>query len=439
MDIGLIVFQWMIDFWEMIISCLLAIRIFGKEMKGKKDICFFLLFAVCGVVLLKLRACGILPVPDWVPSVVIFSVYGMLICKAKIWTAALWAVVNYLMIGIVSISMCSILSFLTKTPMNMLHQTIDKHMIACVMVRLGQLCVVEIVHRIIKKQNNPFVMQQRDMGLLGISVLSVAVLMFLCNAGTYLTQEMIPYVSIAICFLILVLNFVLLFLKEILAREQYNNKELQEQNRMISMQIRNQNEISEMYNTIRLLRHDMNNHLHTISGYIQANDCEKAENYIKRIVGEINISQEYQSGNQEIDALIGSKSAWAKKNNIRLQIDISVPSALQIEAEHLSIVLGNLYDNAIDANLKIEETDRRYINIQIFLKDTDLMLYFENAAIKEDRIDKFHWTTTKRNTFEHGFGIKNIDRIVQLHDGFCHRELKNNVFVCRIRIPNERR
>lgn len=436
MSIGLVIFGYTIDFWEMLTSCLLALGIFQKEIRNKKDICLFLLFSASGTVLLKFRANGMLPVPDWVPSVVIFTLYSLLICKAKIWAAALWALFNYLMIGIVSISMCSVLSFVTNTPMNMLHQTTDKHIIVCVLVRLGQLFVVEVIRRIIRKRENPLVLQQKDMGLLGISVLSVAVLMFLWNAGSYITEETVPYVSIAICLFILILNFVLLFLKEILSREKYNNKELQEQNRIISMQIRNQNEISEMYNKMRSLKHDMNNHLHTISGYIQTNDYEKAEDYIKKIVGEISISQEYQSGNPEIDALIGSKSAWAKKNNIRLNIDISVPSTLQIAAEHLSIVLGNLYDNAIDANLKIEELPKRYIDIKILLKDSDLLLYFENAALEEDKNDKFHWTTTKKSTFEHGFGLKNIDRIVRLYNGFCYRELKNKVFVCHIRIPN---
>ncbi|MBD5510084.1 MAG: ATP-binding protein, partial [Lachnospiraceae bacterium] len=40
-------------------------------------------------------------------------------------------------------------------------------------------------------------------------------------------------------------------------------------------------------------------------------------------------------------------------------------------------------------------------------------------------------------SFMHGFGIQNIDRIVQMYGGYCERELKNHVFRCRIRIPGK--
>lgn len=253
----------------------------------------------------------------------------------------------------------------------------------------------------------------------------------------YLTEKNIPYLIIFICLLILILNFFLLFFKETLSREKYNNKELQEQNRIISMQIRNQSEINETYHNMRALKHEMNNHLHTISGYLQTEDFKKAEMYIQKIAGKISRIEDYQSGNLEIDALIGNKSALAKKHDIHLEIDIVAPSSLQIHPEHLSIILGNLYDNAIDANLKIEDTAKRYINIRILMKNNDLLVCFENAAIDGEQADKVHWPTTKKSTFEHGFGLKNIDRIVRLYDGYCFRELKNNVFVCRIRIPNE--
>ena len=216
-----------------------------------------------------------------------------------------------------------------------------------------------------------------------------------------------------------------------------DNKSLQEENQVVRQQIRNQKEINEMYNSMRGMKHDLNNHLHVILGYMQVEEYQKAKEYVENIVGDISRVEAYQCGNPAIDALIGSKSALAKKNDIRLDIDISVPPELQISAEHLSIVLGNLYDNAIDANLKIADKSMRYITIQILLRGNDLLLCFENAAIGEDRSDKFHWTTTKKAAFEHGFGLKNIDRIVHMYKGYCFRELKNNVFVCRIRIPNE--
>ncbi|MBD5497294.1 MAG: ATP-binding protein, partial [Lachnospiraceae bacterium] len=101
-------------------------------------------------------------------------------------------------------------------------------------------------------------------------------------------------------------------------------------------------------------------------------------------------------------------------------------------------MIGNLYDNAIDANLKIADEDKRFIHIKILSDGGNLLFLFENAAYEGERSGKADvWATTKKDSFMHGFGIQNIDRIVQMYGGYCERELKNHVFRCRIRIPGE--
>lgn len=75
---------------------------FGKKMfqntnKEKKNNVMFFVFAVVGTVLLTIREHNIVEIPDFVPSVFIFLLYAWLICKAKIWTAILWSLLNYLL------------------------------------------------------------------------------------------------------------------------------------------------------------------------------------------------------------------------------------------------------------------------------------------------------------------------------------------------------
>lgn len=268
-----------------------------------------------------------------------------------------------------------------------------------------------------------------------VSVASIGVLLLLWNVEINLSEDFILYTNTCICMLVLCLNFGMLIFKEILTREKFYNEELREYNSLISMQIRNQNEISEMYNNLRGLKHDMNNHLHTISGFMQMKEYEKAENYIQHIIGEVSSIESCRSGNPTIDALIGSKTTLAKAQRINVNTDISVPSELKMKAEDFVILLGNLYDNAIDANLKIEDFEKRYINISILYRNGNLIMSFENAAYEKDMVGGSIWRTTKKDNFRHGFGIKNIDRIVQRYDGYCQRELKENVFRCQIMIP----
>lgn len=436
---GWLIFEGFISFLEMLTSCFFASGIFRKKLGQKRDIAILFFFGFCGTILLTLREVGILPIPDYIPALVIFALYAIFVCHSKWWSAVVWALINYLLIGLVTLSVSAMVSIVLNVPLEILLMRTDGRVICSVLVRIMQLLVVQILLRIMNRTQEPTLGQQRQMSSIVVSVLSILALMMLWNSGEYLTEENISYFNIFICLLIMLTNFILFFLNEILSREKSLNQELKAQNQIVSMQIRNQNEVNEMYHNMRAMKHDMNNHLHAISGYIQLGDYEKAEDYIQKIVGEVSAMEALQSGNSAIDALIGSKTILAKNNGIRVDADISVPVELNISTEHLIIVLGNLYDNAIDANLKIEEEEKRYINIQILFKNDSLLLYFENAAIGEDRGNRFHWPTTKKETFEHGFGIKNIDRIVQLYDGYCQREQKDNVFICRIRIPNEKK
>lgn len=103
-----------------------------------------------------------------------------------------------------------------------------------------------------------------------------------------------------------------------------------------------------------------------------------------------------QTGNYVLDALIGSKSVIAKNQGILLQIKVKLPEHLYIAEEHLCMVVGNLFDNALEANLKVQEVDKRYIKIDITYRDNALFMYFENVAVGEDRDRQYQWTTTKK-------------------------------------------
>lgn len=435
---GWIIFEGFISFLEMLISLFFAARLFEKKLERKQDVLTLLGGSLAGAVLLSLRELGILPMPELGLAVLLFSIYAGLVCKVKWWFAVLWAMIDYLLVGIVSITTSSILSMVLEVPMDVFWGQTDGRILVCVLIRLMQLLASEIVLLVMKRFRKKTSSLRNELGMIGMTFFSIVALMLLWNRANVQKENLILLINIFICGLFLTLNFGYLLFKEILSQEKHYNKELTAQNQLISMQIRNQNEVNEMYQSMRALRHDMNNHLHSISGYLQLGEYQNAEEYIHKIIGEVSNVEGVSSENSMLDALIGSKTNHARNNGIRVDVEVTVPRKLQIAAEHLTVVLGNLYDNAIDANLKIEDMAERYIRIKISLNQKELFIYFENAALGENKVNKGFWGTTKKNPFVHGFGIKNIDRIVQLYDGYCERKLEDNVFICGIRLPDKK-
>ncbi len=437
MEWGWQCFEFGISFAEMVISCFFGARLFKKRFVNLKDMAILLLYALCGAGLLTLRETVLPVIPDFLPAVSIFFLYSCVICKAKVWLAFLWALINYVLMGVIVLSSDAFMLIAAAAPIEDMYRQSDLRVISCVLVRILQILFCEMILKL--RGLLPHQERERKDGikLIGIFIASSVILIVLWQARFYPSQNMVSYSVIFVSVVVLIFDFMVMFFDGVLAREREEKKNLTVQNELVQMQLRNQNEINAVYHEIRAIRHDMNGHLYAISGYLQGNDCEKAQEYIRKIIGEVSRLEICQSGNSIIDSLIGSKTAFARKSGIKVETDISVPESVKIRDEHLVTILTNLYDNAIDACLKIEEWDKRYIHVKIQLRNQNLVIYFENSAIRQAQAENGGtWFTTKKDTLRHGFGLKNIDRVVELYEGYCDRKWNNNVFSCQIRLRN---
>ena len=434
---GLVIFESIFSFFEMLISLFFAAGIFRKKIRGKRAMLTFILFSTSGAALLTLREYVFLWIPDFVPAVLIFALYAIVICRAKWWAAVAWSLVNYLFIGIIVISVDYISRMCLDSPVQMEEVVGTIWFFSYILTRIGQLLLSEIILCIWKRFPESTIVHRGNWKIMIVSSVSIILLWILLGKGSDLNEEIL-YSNSLVCLLVLAINLSFLLFDEILAREKHVEEELKTQNQLIALQMRSQDEVNNMYQNILSLKHDMNNHLHTISGYMQVGEYAKAQEYAGKIAGEVSKIKSFHSGNAVVDALIGSKTALAEMNGIRVDVDMAVPPELKITDEDLTVMIGNLYDNAIDANLKFEDANKRFIHIKVLFDGGNLLLMFENAAVEQNRFgDKCNWTTTKEDSSMHGFGIKSIDRIIQKYGGYCERELKDNVFRCRIRISGK--
>ena len=430
----MLIFDSVISFMEMLTSCFFAAGIFRKDRKEKRTVLALVLFAVAGTVLLTIRENIFLWIPDFVPSVLIFTLFSIMICRTKWWTAVSWALANYLFIGIINVTIdYVIIKSIGLSPYS--GESVELWIFSCILVRLGQLLLSEIIVCVWKRFPVSPGVRRGSWKIIVVSSISITMVWLLWEKRFVLSDEAL-YSDILVCLLVLTINLAFLLFDEALATEKQVEEELKTQNQIIELQVHSQDEMNNMYQSIVSLKHDMNNHLHTISGYMQIGEYAKAQEYVGDIAGKVSRIKTFHSGNAVVDALIGSKTALAELNGIPVDVDLVVPEGLKITDHDLTVMMGNLYDNAIDANLRFEDVDKRFINIKILYDGGNLLFMFENAAPEEKQSDrKGGWRTTKEDSSMHGFGMKNIDRIVQKYDGYCERNLNDHVFRCRIRIP----
>lgn len=430
-------FEYMIDFVEVLISFYFVTRFYGKKVSEKGRV--LLLSSLAGGTCMFLREVGAAVIPDFAVPVGALFLYAWKSCHANVGFAAFLAVLNYFLLGVVNVFIPSLMQIflgIDNQPGVMEH---ENRVLILVIVHLAQLLIFELILKLKKHIfGDDSDRRQVNAGGLLVPFFSILVLAFLQRVENHRAQEAIYYINLFGSILILIGNFVFFFFQTVLGREREEKAALREYNRLTEMQMRNQRDMGEIYENMCMLRHDISSHLSVVFGYIELEQYEKARDYIEQLRREMDSMESVHTGNVTLDALLGSKGVLARKNGIRVEVEAAVPSDLQIEETHLAAMLGNLYDNALDANLKIEDISKRYIRIEITYREGNLLIHFSNAAKEDAKRIGDTWRTTKAQATNHGFGLKSIDRVVGQYQGFCRRDLKNNVFTCQIRMPDVR-
>lgn len=133
------------------------------------------------------------------------------------------------------------------------------------------------------------------------------------------------------------------------------------------------------------------------------------------------------------DAILNSKISLAKAKGIRVVADAHIPVKLKSSEIDLCCIIGNLFDNAIEASVKLPE-DQRLIRVYMDMKNTQLYISFTNftAGKKMQKEGKlFH--STKGDG--HGFGLVRIDAIVERLEGYISRNSEDGAFTTEILLP----
>ena len=193
-------------------------------------------------------------------------------------------------------------------------------------------------------------------------------------------------------------------------------------------------EVENMYRQVRGWRHDYRNHIQTMKAYAAAGDWEAIKNYLDLLDTDLNtVDTVIKTGNAMTDAILNSKISLAKSKDIQISADAHIPVKLKISEIDLCCILGNLFDNAIDASMK-RSPDQRLIRVYMDMKGTQLYISFTNftAGKKLEKVGGLFRTTKGEG---HGFGLVRIDAIVQRLEGYISRNSEDGAFTTEILLP----
>ena len=191
-------------------------------------------------------------------------------------------------------------------------------------------------------------------------------------------------------------------------------------------------EVRSIHKEMRAYKHDFHHHLQTLKGQLEAGETDRALAYIEELDDSLmNVDTLLKTGNVSLDAILSAKIAQAKTENIAVTIKANVPDVLTISDVELSIIIGNLLDNAIEACRTV--TEERFIRIFISMKGN--MLYFSmlnSAGTKKTKIGSL-FTTHKDGV--HGFGLRRAEAILEDHGGWVKYNSEDGAFTSEFLVP----
>lgn len=208
-------------------------------------------------------------------------------------------------------------------------------------------------------------------------------------------------------------NFVFIYFAERNLRQVFAVSQNQIMTQEHVMQTKRYKELLEKYKIDNRVLHDIDKQFIILRSMINA-DGNRAEQEINKVGAIIDdIKSTTYTGIVSIDAILNN-FANSLVENIQFHNSIFFSQLGRIDEIDLSILLGNLLDNALEECLRIDTCKQPKI-IACEIKQSGN--YINIVITNSKRGGTTSFRTSKSNKYKHGYGLKIINDIVNKYDG----------------------
>ncbi len=166
------------------------------------------------------------------------------------------------------------------------------------------------------------------------------------------------------------------------------------------------------------IRHDMKNLLLSVQADIELKDFKSASSKLDQITNVISATNHCVTGFHTLDVILSPKIDTMHTNKIdfRTEFQLIQEAPLKKHALYLSIILGNLMDNAIEACMRMEQD--RFVDLKIKQDDSMLTIFLANSAHRIC-ISAEGSQPSEKEDGRTGFGVGSIREHVSALHGYC--------------------
>ena len=188
---------------------------------------------------------------------------------------------------------------------------------------------------------------------------------------------------------------------------------------------------------MRLLRHDMKNHISTLKGLYNSGKMDDLKDYLETISSAINETQAaIFTGNVIADSVLADKISLAESYGAQIAVDGSL-NGLVVSPVSLCTTLSNLLDNSIEAVKNLPENKRK---IDFTAKRTGSFFYIAIKNPSAEYVDvSREIISSKADVKNHGLGLRSVRKAVNDCEGVlelnCVETSGGYEFIAEVTLP----
>lgn len=184
---------------------------------------------------------------------------------------------------------------------------------------------------------------------------------------------------------------------------------------------------------LKSLRHDLKNHLLTLSHFLEQDKTSEAKKYLHALSGSLNSGSALsKTGNSTIDSLINYKLHSIHFADLQLDYRAEIPSRLNINPFDLTVILGNLLDNATEALRKLPSDMKNHLSISLKYDRGRFIIRISNSYDPFSLSSPKRLLSTMSEPHLHGIGLKNVQTAAAKYDGILKITRKHRTFTASV-------
>lgn len=246
--------------------------------------------------------------------------------------------------------------------------------------------------------------------------------------------------SLVDLFFIILFLVLMLYIYQLGYSKEENIRLLEEQ-KIYELERTEFNSLSETTERLRKMKHDMQIYVDAINVLAKDKKWDELIAYTEQYHNTLATTQSaIATGNIAIDCILTAKLDYAEKHGIKTEYSIMAPENFPLDSVELSSILGNIWNNSIEAGERLiisDPTEHPYIYFYIKPYQNMILIHIENNydGVIKGSIDGDILSVKQGK--EHGLGIRLVKELVKKADGVLQITSDNKIFSVHIMIPDK--